>query len=281
MPDCNPLMLGGMSGEHPDPLTVLRTLIQATGLSRRKAFDAIRQGRVAVDGQTVTDPSAPFDGGELSFDYEVLRTARPERVYLLLNKPADVITASSDAHGRRTVLDLVPAALRVPGLHAVGRLDLDTSGLLLLTNDGDFTFHLTHPSHEIEKEYWLTSRPPLDERALQGLRAGVEIDGRRRRPAEVRRLDADTDFETAIVIREGRKRQVKRMVEAVGSRVLRLMRVREGSLKLGDLREGGIRRLSAAEVRWLLESGPAATRARDQASDSGRRRPASGQRPRG
>jgi pseudouridine synthase len=232
--------------------SLLRTLIEASGLSRRKAFAAIREGRVAAGGAVLSDPSAPFPGGELELDGERVRLASASKVYLALHKPAGYLSAVSDDRGRPTVLALVPVELRVPGLHPVGRLDMDTTGLLLLTNDGGFTQRLTHPSHEVPKEYWLRSRPPLREPALEQLRRGVTIDGRLRPPAEVRALPPSSGYEVAITLREGRKRQVRRMVEAVGARVLELKRVREGPLALGDLPEGSVRRLSEREVALLM-----------------------------
>jgi 23S rRNA pseudouridine2605 synthase len=202
-------------------------------------------------GTTVVDPSAPFAGGVLTFDGRPLRASHDEKTYLIMNKPAGVLTANTDTRGRTTILDVVPVEMRVPGLHAVGRLDLETTGLLLLTNDGDLTYRLSHPSHEVEKEYWLTSRPVLSAAALNRMRDGIEIEGAVRRPASVRQLDRDSDYETAITLREGRKRQVRRMVEAVGARVVRLTRVREGRLTLGGLAEGEVRRLRPDELRLL------------------------------
>ncbi len=221
-------------------------------MARRKAFAAIREGRVTVGGTAALEPSAPFDGhGELRLDGAPLIASAEAKVYLVMNKPPATIAATSDPHGRGTVMDLVPVEMRVPGLHPVGRLDLDTTGLLLLTNDGDFTQKLTHPRNEVEKEYWLSARPPLIEDAREWLREGVDIDGELRLPVAVKRLPEGTGFETSIVIREGRKRQVRRMVEAAGSRVLRLKRVREGPLLLGALEEGTVRALTPAEVAML------------------------------
>jgi 23S rRNA pseudouridine2605 synthase len=233
--------------------TLLRALQDATGMPRRKAFAAIREGHVTVDGVASLDPSSEFARGELRLDGAALgSSAPPAKVYLLLNKPPGVVTTAHDELGRRGVLDLVPASLRAPGLHAVGRLDRDTSGLLLLTNDGDLTYRLTHPRHEIEKEYWVALWREADEAALHKLRSGVEIDGARRRPARLERIDVPP-FELSITIREGRKRQVRRMFEAVGCAVTGLRRVREGSLALGELPEGAVRPLAASEVRELVQ----------------------------
>ncbi|HXH22063.1 MAG TPA: pseudouridine synthase [Dehalococcoidia bacterium] len=268
------------SGEHHK--TLLRTLIEATGLSRRKAFAAIREGRVSAGGRIVTDPSSPFPGGELALDGRPLAHRRAPKVYLLLHKPAGYLSAVSDQRGRSTVLDLVPVELRVPGLHPVGRLDRDTTGLLLLTNDGDFTQRLTHPSHLVEKEYWLSCRPRLSEAALDALRRGIEVDGRLRVPADVRRLPPATGFEIAITLREGRKRQVRRMVEAVGAKVLKLKRVREGALTLEGLPEGQVRELAPEEVTaFLLEgAGPRTVSAGAKASQGREVRRRSPSRPR-
>ena len=234
-----------------DGETLRHALSRAAGLSRRRAFAAIRAGRVSEDGVARVDPSRPYGGGVIALDGAVLATAPVAHVYLLLNKPAGYLSAASDGRARPTVLDLVPAALRVAGLHPVGRLDLDTTGLLVLTNDGDLTFRLTHPKHEVEKEYWAGVRPEADNEALAALRAGVEIDGARRRPAAVRRLADAPGFQLSITLREGRKRQVRRMLQAVGLSVWRLRRVREGRLRLAGLAEGEVRVLDAPELALL------------------------------
>jgi pseudouridine synthase len=235
----------------PDVPTLLRAVIAASGYSRRKAFTAIREGRIVIDGRPSLEPSSPYTGGEIRLDGRTLKQVVQEHVYLMLNKPAGVITTVSDTHARQTVLDLVPVELRVRGLHPVGRLDRDTTGLLLLTNDGSLTYRLTHPSHEVEKEYWFSARPPLGDTALGRLRAGIEIDSAVRQPADLRRLPPSAGFEVSLTIREGRKRQVRRMVEALGSRVSALARVREGPLTLAGLEEGRVRRLTKAELTAL------------------------------
>jgi pseudouridine synthase len=234
--------------------TLLRAVIDATGLSRRKAFAAIREGRVRAGDETVHDPSQPYAGAPLFLDGEPIAASTAAKVYLLLHKPPGYVTTRSDELGRRTVIDLVPAALRAPGLHPVGRLDRDTSGLLILTNDGDLTYRLTHPKHEVEKEYWAGVSPAPDAAALAMLRHGTEIDGALRRPIAVRRLDDETGFNVAITIREGRKRQVRRMLDDAGLHTRRLRRVREGALTLSGVPEGAVRRLTPRELA-LLDSG--------------------------
>jgi 23S rRNA pseudouridine2605 synthase len=223
----------------------------ATGLSRRKAFAAIREAHVTVDGEVRTDPSGDYQRGVIALDGKLVDTTARAHVYVVLNKPPDYITTVSDERGRRTVLDLIPARFRAPGLHPVGRLDRDTSGLLLLTTDGDLTHALTHPRFEIEKEYWLRTAETLSDAQLAQLRSGVDIDGAPRRPLRLRRLIDEEPFYASITIREGRNRQVRRMLEAVGARITALRRVREGPLTLGNLPEGAARTLTRDEVASL------------------------------
>lgn len=231
--------------------TLLRRLTDATGLSRRKAFAAIREGRVTLDGVARTEPSQEFEAGTLALDGESLEEAAPAHVYLVLNKPPGFITTVSDEMGRRTVLDLVPPALRMSGLHPVGRLDRDTSGLLLLTTDGALTYILTHPKHEVEKEYWLRLLEPATEAQITALQQGIELDGGIRRPLRLRRLVGADPFQLSITIREGRNRQVRRMLEAVGGHITTLRRVREGPIMLEGLPEGSVRPLTPEEVAAL------------------------------
>jgi pseudouridine synthase len=232
--------------------TVLRALIEITGLSRRRAFAAIREGKVTVDGELAPDPSRAYVGGAIALEgIELGKQQRRRDVYLLLNKPPGYVTTRSDELGRPTVFDLVPTDLRIAGLHSVGRLDRDTAGLLILTTDGSLTQRLTHPSHEVAKEYWAGVARPLSEAQLRALADGIELDGRLRRPLAVEPLTEAPGFDVALTIGEGRKRQVRRMFEAVDARVVRLRRVREGPLELGRLREGEVRRLTKEEVASL------------------------------
>jgi 23S rRNA pseudouridine2605 synthase len=165
---------------------------------------------------------------------------------LALNKPAGYVSTAKDPQGRPTVVSLVPSRER---LYPVGRLDADTTGLLLLTNDGELAHRLTHPSFEVPRVYRAQVRsPPVREPALRKLRDGVQLEDGRTAPARVRRLAPD---KLEIVLHEGRKRQVRRMCDAVGHQVVRLERVAFGPLRLGDLPLGGHRRLTAAEVERL------------------------------
>jgi 23S rRNA pseudouridine2605 synthase len=215
--------------------------------SRRACEPVIRAGRVTLNGETVTDPAR-----EVSEADRVTVDGKPvglvhERVVYALNKPVGVVSTARDPQGRPTVVTMVPQTER---LYPVGRLDIDTTGLILLTNEGELAHRLTHPSFEVQKTYRaVVGGPALEERALRALREGVELDEGRTAPARVRRLAADT---LEITIHEGRKRQVKRMCEAVGHPVKRLERVGFGPLTLGGLPRGRWRRLSDAEIETLM-----------------------------
>ena len=231
--------------------TLLRTVIDATGLSRRQAFTAIRDGKVSVRGKRRRDPSSTYSGGVVALEGGRLAVGAPAKIYLMLNKPLNYLTTTSDDRGRQTVMDLVPEDLIVPGLFPVGRLDLDTSGLLILTNDGETAHRLTHPKHEVEKEYWVALDQEVPDSVLADLRDGVEIEGAVRQPSSVQRIAANQPFEIALTITDGRKRQIRRMFEAFGVRVTALCRVREGALLLGSLQEGEVRTLTEAEIASL------------------------------
>jgi 23S rRNA pseudouridine2605 synthase len=222
-------------------------LAHAGVASRRAAEALIAEGRVSVDGRTVTDPARGVSGDEaIAVDGRAVQ-AMPERVVIAVHKPAGVVSTARDPQGRPTVVELVPA--RGARLYPVGRLDADSTGLILLTNDGALANELTHPRYEVSKVYRArVAGPPVGERALKALREGVELDDGRTAPARVRRLGP---HELELTLREGRKRQVRRMCEAVGHRVLELRRVAFGPLRLGDLPAGGHRHLSRAEVEHL------------------------------
>jgi 23S rRNA pseudouridine2605 synthase len=211
----------------------------------------IAAGRVTVDGETVTDPARDVGACDpVALDGRLLDGPQAP-VVLALNKPVGVISTARDTHGRPTVTDLVE--LQGVRLYPVGRLDADSRGLILLTNDGDLANRLTHPRYEVAKTYRARlAGAPIGETALRSLRAGVTLEDGPTGPAEVRRISAR---EIELTIREGRNRQVRRMCEAVGHRVLELERTAIGGLALGDLPPGGHRRLSEAEVERLRSSG--------------------------
>jgi 23S rRNA pseudouridine2605 synthase len=220
------------------------------GVASRRASEAlVADGRVTVDGAVVTDPARDVSGAEaIAVDGEAVR-APGARVVHALHKPPGVVSTAADTHGRRTVVDLVPSGQR---LYPVGRLDADSTGLILLTNDGDLAYALTHPRFEVPRTYRARVDGRPSERALRALREGVELDDGRTAPAHVRLLGP---HELELTIHEGRKRQVRRMCEAVGHRVVELRRVAFGPLRLGDLGAGRHRRLTAAEVQRLRDAG--------------------------
>jgi 23S rRNA pseudouridine2605 synthase len=212
--------------------------------SRRKAEEIIAKGVVTVDGEVVTDPAR--DVGEDS-DVRVNggRVGSEAREVWLVNKPAGVVSTAREPGDRPAVVELVKTNAR---LYPVGRLDADSTGLLLLTNDGELANLLTHPRYEVPKTYRARLRSPLALRDLERLRKGIELEDGPTAPAQVRRYG---EREIEIVLREGRNRQVRRMVEAVGNRVVALRRVAFGPLSLGDVKEGEVRRLSGKEIALL------------------------------
>ncbi|MBV8944014.1 MAG: rRNA pseudouridine synthase [Solirubrobacterales bacterium] len=234
-------------------MRLAKYLATAGVASRRASEDIVRTGRVTIGGQIVTDPAR-----DVGTDDAVALDGKPvaavhERVVYALNKPAGVVSTARDPQGRPTVVTLVPQTER---LYPVGRLDIDTTGLILLTNEGDLAHRLTHPSFEVEKTYRaVVGGRPVRDPELDALRGGVELDDGRTAPARVQRISADT---IEITIHEGRKRQIKRMCEAVGHPVKRLERVGFGPLLLGDLPRGRWRRLTDAEVDALMRAASAA-----------------------
>jgi 23S rRNA pseudouridine2605 synthase len=228
----------------------LAKYLATAGVAARRASDAIvRAGRVTVGGHTITDPAHDVsDESAVALDGRRVSTAR-DRVVYALNKPAGVVSTARDPQGRPTVVTMVPQTER---LYPVGRLDIDTTGLILLTNQGELAHRLTHPSFEVEKTYRvIVAGPSVRDSELRALREGVELEDGRTAPARVRRIAADT---LEITIHEGRKRQVKRMCEAVGHPVKRLERVAFGPLALGDLPRGRWRKLSDLEIEALMSA---------------------------
>lgn len=259
----------------------LQKILSAAGVASRRAAERLMaEGRVSVNGETVTElgTRADPDHDDIRVDGRRVTIAR-RRVYLLLNKPRGYVTTRSDPEGRRTILDLIPRVREY--LYPVGRLDYDSEGLLLLTNDGDLAARLMHPRYEIERTYHARVRGAPDAAALARLARGVVIDGRRTAPATVRRISDNPSarvyarlrsFELRrgspkpsaeaararglaatieITIREGRSRQVRKMCEAIGHPVLRLQRVRFGPIADSTLKVGAYRELTPREVALL------------------------------
>jgi 23S rRNA pseudouridine2605 synthase len=177
-------------------------------------------------------------------------------VYLMVNKPMGILATTSDERGRSTVLDILPEKYRHLRLYPVGRLDKDSTGLLLLTNDGELTYRLTHPRFEHEKEYLIHIQGRLKPDEKNKLEKGLKLEDGMTYPVAVKEIKSQPPFNYSITMHEGRKRQVRRMLANLGYRVLALRRIRMGSLYLGNLREGAIRELIPEEVRALLAAKP-------------------------
>lgn len=235
----------------------LQKILSQWGIaSRRQAEQMILAGRVRLNGAVVqlgekADPTRD----RIEVDGRSIQPfSRPQPVYLLLHKPQGIVSTCDDPQGRSTVMDLLPSRLRQDaGVHPVGRLDANSTGALLLTNDGTVTFCLTHPRHTIPKTYhvWVQGRPTAT--ALRQWREGVLLDGRLTLPAEVTVVDRQQREQTLleVVLWEGRNRQIRRVAEQLGYPVLQLHRVAIGSIQLGQLPEGQFRPLQTQEVQFL------------------------------
>ena len=233
----------------------LQKLMSAAGhCSRRQAEELLRQGRVEVNGRTagLGDQADP-EIDQVCVDGSPLAKNTTERV-LLLNKPPGVISSCHDPQGRETVLDLIPPDLR-QGLHPVGRLDADSRGALLLSNQGELTLKLTHPRYAHSKTYRVTLSGTPSRSKLQRWRQGVELDGSRTLPASVTLLHRQGDHSVLeVILREGRNRQIRRIASLLGYAVLDLQRVAIGGLALGSIEEGCWRELSRQEWRRLIST---------------------------
>lgn len=226
----------------------LQKYLSAAGVcSRRKGEKHILAGRVAVNGSVISQLGVQVDPekDEVRFDGKLLQLTK-EHLYIALHKPVGVVS-SCDHRGKKLVIDLVDVGTRI---YPVGRLDKDSEGLLLLTNDGALHQRLSHPKFGHEKEYQVTVMRPIDDRALKQMREGVLLDGNTTYPAQVKRM-ADDRF--SIVLKEGRNRQIRRMVKAVGAKVKRLIRVRIAHIRLGDLKPEKWRHLTDDERGRLLK----------------------------
>jgi len=231
-------------------------LAEAGIASRRKAEEYIIAGRVKVNNKIIQELGTKIDieKDEVYFDNKKVLLAEDKKVYILLNKPLDYVTTSKDQFGRNTVLDLVKVKER---LVPVGRLDMYTTGALILTNDGDFVYKVTHPKHEIEKTYTVTVKGIVNNEDVEKLRTGVEIDGYKTKPAKVKILKTDEEKNISrleIIIHEGKNRQVRKMCEAINKKVLALHRSKIGNISVKDLKLGTWRYLSDKEVREILNN---------------------------
>lgn len=223
--------------------------------SRRKSEDLIRAGKVKVNGHVAEIGMKINPRKDLVTvgKQKLTNVKNRKMVYVMLNKPRGYVTTVSDELGRKTVMDLLPDfGCRI---YPVGRLDKDSEGLLLLTNDGSFTNCMTHPSHEYAKVYRVTVRPAVNDDILFNLRNGIEIDGRMTSPCEVTVLtEEENRVVLEFILHEGRNRQIRKMCESQGLEVARLKRISIGPVKLGMLKQGDYRELSEQDVKKLLRS---------------------------
>jgi pseudouridine synthase len=219
--------------------------------SRRKSEALILAGQVKVNNVLVVELGTQIDPLVDTVEVKGRLLERPGFAYFFLNKPKGVLTTVTDTHNRPCVMDLLP---EIPGLHPVGRLDMDTEGLLLLTNDGELTYLLTHPKHEFSKTYeGLVKGTPSDQ-ALKDFAAGMEIEDYRTAPAAIRVLAQENDkTRLEMIIHEGKKRQIRKMCQVMGTPIISLKRTAIGKLKLGKLKSGQFRVLTEAEVNYLKE----------------------------
>ena len=236
----------------------LQKIISSAGIaSRRSAETLITQGRVSVNGRTVTELGTRADPARDDIRVDGRRVKPPARVrYILLNKPRGYITSRADPHRRPTVMDLLSNGGVRDYIYPVGRLDYDSEGLLLLTSDGDLAARLTHPRHEVDREYDVQVRGVPDAHDVKRLARGLVIDGRKTAPAEVTLRQViekagGSQSRLSLTIHEGRNRQVRKMCDAIGHPVVRLRRVRIGPITDARLKPGEFRELTAGEVRRL------------------------------
>jgi 23S rRNA pseudouridine2605 synthase len=239
----------------PPVLKTLERVLSKAGLgSRTEARRWIAQGRVAVDGRKTLSPDEWVDAAKqrITFDGKPLRAAEPRTI--LLYKPKGYITTYKDPQGRPTIYSLLGGLKEK--VFSAGRLDLDTSGLLILTNNGDLLERLTNPDYHVPKTYLVKASKLLSDADLDRLRQGIELDDGPTRPAKVTRLrDSERYTHFEITLTEGRNRQVRRMVEALGAVVLKLVRTRIGTLTIGDLPIGTWRELTLEELRTISARG--------------------------
>lgn len=220
--------------------------------SRRKCEDLIKKGLVKVNGRVaiIGDKVDPYNDKVYVRNKRVTANAKPKHRYIMLNKPRGYVTTMSDDRGRKCINELIKDIDE--RVYPIGRLDRDSEGMLLLTNDGDFANHIMHPKKHINKVYRVTVRPSITEEQVEKLSTGIMLDGRMTLPAQVRVVTkGEGRVVLEIVLREGRNRQIRRMIESLGLEVARLKRIAIGTVKMGGLKQGAYRELTADEVKKL------------------------------
>jgi pseudouridine synthase len=225
-------------------------LADAAIASRRKCDDLINKGIVTINGLVATNGQKVDTTKDKVFVSGREVTPAEEFEYLVLNKPVGYITASSDDHGRKTVIDLLPQELKKKRVYPVGRLDYDSRGLILLTNNGQLTHRIIHPKHHIEKEYIVTVSGNIDLKVVEGLSRGVDIGDYETKKAGVSQIEKN---KLKFILKEGKHRQIRRMCAVMGLLVTDLQRVRIGNILLGSLKEGSFRKLEKKEIENLQE----------------------------
>ena len=230
-----------------------KVLAKAGIASRRKAEELIRRGKVRVDGRVVTEMGTKVDPETQDIECEgVALDPQEKKVYILLHKPAGYLSTVDDPQRRPIVTDLLKNIKE--RVYPVGRLDLDTEGALLLTNDGELAQRILHPSHEVNKTYVAKVKGKPGNKKLDALSKGIELEGRKTWPANIEVLKSEAGSTTIqITIHEGRKRQVRKMFDAIGHPVLKLKRTAYGQLELGELGPGKYRFLTPADIKFILD----------------------------
>jgi 23S rRNA pseudouridine2605 synthase len=235
--------------------TLLKLLTEAGLGSRRKMTEAIKAGKVTVNGAAAENFRLPLntETDRIFYEGRPVNLKAEQVVYLMLNKPEGLLSTTSDDRGRRTILDILPEQYKKLRLYPVGRLDLDSTGLLILTNDGALTYQLTHPKFEHEKEYLVQIDGILTPHEKQNLEHGVRLEDGMTAQASIKEVRA-APFNYSLTIHEGKKRQIRRMFAHLGYRVGALKRIRMGKLLLGALKESQTRELTEREIKSLLNN---------------------------
>lgn len=228
-----------------------KVMAHAGVASRRKSEEIIAEGRVKVNGVVVTKMGIKVDPVQDTIEVDGKEIKKETKTYLKLYKPRGYVTTVNDPQERQTVMDLIDGIDR--RIYPVGRLDLDSSGLLFLTNDGDLTYKITHPSHELDKEYMVVVDGKLSQEELNRFKNGIKLADGKTSPAKIKKVNQDPKNTTyEVIIHEGRNRQIRRMFDQLGYGVVSLIRVRIGNISLGSLKPGEYRKLSSKELQDLL-----------------------------